>query len=381
MQCTQIQRALVLSLFFSSAVSAETIDRIEYTLGCLFKDVEAYINGNTASCTPITQADINNGGGIYTITQPGEYCLAQDVVGSVGIQANGVSINLNFYTINAGGIFITRHSDIKISNGSIANSSGAGVSALDAESIELSNLNIFGQANDSVRMIDTGNVKIQDVNFSDGNGHALALYTCHNINIGSCTFMGYGNCDNLAVLELINCSNVLVQGVDATENCAEGIIVLQSSNSVIVSDSILNNNNDGGGGILLYGTCTDCTLIRCESNGGFFGIAALPSGSFTNLSFIECACANNHTSFVIENGVCCLVQDCRAINNAFGFVDFSDSLTTTYIGNLAQCSEAMSFYIQNGAISLQGLDWISGNTTLISGNADLGARFTNIYVS
>jgi hypothetical protein len=141
MKCIQIQRTLLLSLFFSCAVSAETIDRIEYTLGRLFRDVEAYINGNTASCTPITQADINTGGGAHSITQPGEYCLVEDVVGSIGIHVNGVSINLNFHTINAGGVFIGRHKGIKIFNGSIANSSGTGVSALDAESIELFNLN------------------------------------------------------------------------------------------------------------------------------------------------------------------------------------------------------------------------------------------------
>jgi hypothetical protein len=76
---------------------------------------------------------------------------------------------------------------------------------------------------------------------------------------------------------------------------------------------------------------------------------------------------------------CCLVQDCRALNNVvYGFSHAPGSLETTFIGNEAECNGSSDYNIIGGAIGLQGLSWISGNLIVLSGNAALGARFTNI---
>lgn len=379
MKFIYMRKALLFSLLVSSAIFANIEDRIEYKLNRILRDTEIIVNGNTAHCTPITQADINRGEGTYTITQSGEYCLAHDVVGSIAISADCVSINLNSHTVDAGGTFSAftagGHQGIKIFNGSIINSPNIGIIFESCTAVELFNLNVFGHAGDTCIVNGCAEINIHNINFFDSKGLALVVIESENINVASSTFSGFDQC-NFAVIEVFGSSCVTIRDIDAIDNCAEGIIALVDSHDIAILDSRLSTN-DALAGILLLGVCSSCTVIRCQSNDAFYGIVA-PSGIFTNLAFIDCICENNNIGFVLNENSCCLIQDCTAINNVVGFEDFSSPLTTTYIGNVAQCSST-GYDIVHGEISLQGLDLSTGDLVTISGNADLGARFTNIY--
>ena len=91
MKCIKIQKALALSLLFSSALFADTLSRIDYKVGRVLSGVEEIItNGNAIDWMAINQALITDANGTYSITTPGSYCVTEDVTGTIVIAANSV---------------------------------------------------------------------------------------------------------------------------------------------------------------------------------------------------------------------------------------------------------------------------------------------------
>ena len=168
MKRIQIQKALLLSLLFSSALYAEILERIEYKVGRVLKNVEGLvINGNTSSnCTPITQADFVSG--VYTVAASGAYCVTENLTGSIAIEANSVCIDLDCHNVSAGGnanaFTVTGQNGIRISNGSVSNSSVAGILATNCTGVQLSNLFMNQNSNDAIQLNSCTEVNVYDVN-------------------------------------------------------------------------------------------------------------------------------------------------------------------------------------------------------------------------
>ena len=173
---------------------------------------------------------------------------------------------------------------------------------------------------------------------------------------------------------------------NATGISANGITNLVIEDT-LVFDTVGTNSSFTGYGILLNG-CKNGTIKNTQVNtaqtAGFELI-----GTNTGIAFIECIAEANAIGFEFATGStpsCCLVQDCTAINNTvFGFVYAPATLTTTFIGNEAQCNGtsplATNYVINGGVIPVQQLSWATGNSTLISGNQALGAPIANVIAS
>src|SRR5260221_5569371 len=127
------QKALLLFSLFFIALRADIDDRIEYKIDRVLYQVE--IAGGSAicpnSCTAITQALVEQGGGVFTCSRSGEYCLAGDITGRIAVAADCVCIDLACHTIDAFGAAsaITStggaHEGLRVFNGCITNASVA----------------------------------------------------------------------------------------------------------------------------------------------------------------------------------------------------------------------------------------------------------------
>lgn len=149
----------------------------------------------------------------------------------------------------------------------------------------------------------------------------------------------------------------------------------------------------------------EALLRALQNNPGLtLTLETVPFSDNDTISIIESTAKGNDIGFEFAAGstaTCCLVQDSRALNNkTAGFVHGITPLTTTFIGNEAQCNgtKAEDNYViadpANNAINLQEYAWNDGTFKNISprnrgdkhskkgscdgGKAACGARFTNI---
>lgn len=392
MKRIHIQKALTLSLLFSSALFADIHDRIEYKLSRVLRDVEVIIAGNTGNCTPITQGDINLGGGVYTITHSGEYCVTEDVEGTIAIDANCVSINLESHTVSADGgasaFTATGHSGIRIFNGCISDASDAGVLFIGCSALELSQLHMHDHDNDAIRAEGCNELYVHNVDFIGGiSVRALGLESCASSVVENCEMRNFTSSGN-GILEIISSNTVMVQSVDVsgiafTGLTPAGAIHVVSSTDVVIEHSHANRTislNSAGHGILID-TCLDSKVIGSQMHGNDDSGVELV-GDNTSIALIECVAMENDFGFDFaqtSTATCCLVQDCRALSNTvIGFAHLTGPLTTTFIGNEAQCNGQIDYLINGGEINLQALSWFDGSIFDLNGGAALGARFTNI---
>jgi hypothetical protein len=399
MKRIQTQKAVLLSLLFSSALFADIHDRIEYKLSRVLSDLEEFIvNGNTSSsCIQITQADLNRGGGVYTIIQSGEYCVAENLTGLIVINADSVCIDLQCHIVSAGGnasaFSVSDQSGIKISNGTVANAGDAGILAASCNAVELFYLYFVGNANDAIRLNSCTESYVHNVNVFGGAGNsAVALLTCSNAVVENCEVTGYSGSVAAGIIDIISGECVVVRSVDVcdcvfnTQLADVGGIHIANSTNVVIEHSSAHNisplSNTNANGILID-TCVDCKVIGSQVHGNDNSGVRLINTN-TTIAIIEClAMENDNAGFDFDGGStdsCCLVQDCRAIGNGgTGFFHGASLLETTFIGNEAQCNNP-NYDIIGGTIGLQRLSWFDGSLAIISGNADLGARFTNITI-
>lgn len=400
MKCIKIQKALLLSMLFSSALFADILDRIEYKLNRVLRDVDTVVAGNTANCTPITQGDINVGGGVYTISSSGEYCVTEDVTGTIVVDADCVSINLESHTVSAGGaataFSVDNHEGLVIFNGCIADASDAGVLVSTSTAVELFSLHMHDHDNDAIRVNDSAEVYVHNIDFIGGTTvRALGVEDSSGVVVSNSEMIGYTSSGN-GILEIIGSDCVLVQGVTVcgtsfTSDTDAGAIHVVDSTDFIIENSSANNATSAGDNPVVHGilidTCSNSKVMGTQTNGNEDGSGIELVGSNANVALIECLAMQNDSGFDFaqtSTATCCLVQDCRAISNtSAGFAHITTPLTTTFVGNVAQCNGdagATDYVIDGGDISLQGLSLLDGTMLVFFGNAALGARFTNLTV-
>jgi len=399
MKRIKIQKALLLSLLFSSALFADIRDRIEYKLERIFKDIESIItNGSTSnSCTQITQADFVSG--VYTIIASGEYCVAENVTGLIIINASSVCIDLQCHIVSAGvnanAFSVSDQSGIRISNGTVANAGDAGILAVSCNAVELSDLYFVGNDNDAIRLNTCTEAYVHGVSVVGGAGNrAINLLTCSETVVANCDITGYTDSTAQGILEIVAGECVSVRNVEVS-NCVFGTVTgpspfcggihVATSSDVVIENSQAHNmsaTSEVFANGILIDACIDSQVIGSQMHGNQAnGIEIV--GANTGIAIIECVAMQNIDSGFDFDGsataTSCLVQDCRSISNIVnGFSHGPSSLMTTFIGNEAQLNGSGNYNINGGIISLQGLSWNTGFLTIISGNAAVGSRFTNL---
>ena len=312
MKRIQIQKALLLSLLFSSALYADTIDRVEYKVGQVLKDVEGLIiNGNTSSnCTSISQTDFVSG--VYTISDSGAYCVTENLTGNIIIGANSVCIDLQCHNVSAGSgasaFTVAGQNGIRISNGSISNSNVAGILATNSTGVQLSNLFMNQNNNDAIQLYGCSEVNVYDVNIFGSLGvRALGIIYCNEVVVENCQMGGFVVSTGTGILEIISSNVVAVRNVEVANNnfvagpVGGGIHLVDSANVVIEHSSsnfaIGVPGNDPAYLIhgILIDTCSDCTITDCQMSGNTTnGVEIIGTyGEEATLAILECTAMNN----------------------------------------------------------------------------------------
>lgn len=96
-----------------------------------------------------------------SITEAGGYYLTEDIVGTINVNADNVSLDLNGFTITpvtGGAIRVSNRDRVRIFNGTIAGGTGAGIAGSPVGSITVSDLRLFDITGDCIDLNDPSGI-------------------------------------------------------------------------------------------------------------------------------------------------------------------------------------------------------------------------------
>jgi len=243
-----------------------------------------------------------------TITDPGCYCLINDLEGPISIGSSHVTLNLNGFEIagavrNIDFLSSTSHSDIVIKNGILRNA--------EKDAIEIRNVT---------------NVTIQDVEFID-NAIGVNVFTSTCIQVENCTFRGHSD----SVIQVADSDTILVQNVKAFENIALlniNVMNFKNSENVCVQNALISRNSSPEGNLsgINFSNCAACQVMqtKVESNDssdttiGYNGVSS-SSLIFNESSAIDNTATNTAIGFQFDTTETSCILNCVAKhNNATG---------------------------------------------------------------
>jgi len=321
-----------------------------------------------------------------TISSPGYYCLTGDTVGTITINSDDVTLDLNNHTLSptsVNAIDVTGNR-ITIQNGTIAGSSNIGIFLGHASDIRIYDLNIDGAiigvetlstttnldiartmvttATTGFDIIGTSNVTLSECTASSGYGNGFAIFGASgsSVLLNSCVAADnvlYGfaiHGPNVAVTNCVaqgNSAGFLLNNIDIMlANCIANFNTFYGFEITGVNSTLTNcmaqgngTNSSPGAGFFLVNSTTNIMLENCIAsfNTGLGGFANF-STIFGNVSnFISCIAQNNmgdgfnlvNTSPQDGTG---LIKSCIAQgNNGCGFNDAAGN-TYQYVANVAE---------------------------------------------
>ncbi|HRN78078.1 MAG TPA: right-handed parallel beta-helix repeat-containing protein [Candidatus Dependentiae bacterium] len=221
----------------------------------------------------ITQADIP-----YTITQPGVYCVAEDLTlsGSINIitvAASCVTIELREHCIdgNGGGnngIFVQNVNDILIRNGSItALGSGVGIRVEDSQFVTIQNVGITDCLANGCRISNSDNIIVENCGaYNTANGQGFFVLSGSSfVTFRDCVATGNGGNG----FEVVSSSpGVCFFNCQSSDNDVDGFNIGLSSNVSILSNCIATNNTSDGIAI----AADNCQIRGCSMTGNAVGV-------------------------------------------------------------------------------------------------------------
>lgn len=230
-----------------------------------------------------------------TITESGPYCLSRNIVGTIVIDADDVTLDLNSHQIDADGnpnaISMQNVHNVKVFNGSIVNASDAGIFVDPSFGIELSDLYMAGNQLDAIRVEESTDVAIHHVTFvgTEGGERGVHFNSCSAVNVSNCSATGFLSTLG-AIVELNDCQNGLVSDVIVSGNTkrssadvfffdpGSALVNVASSNGIILERVLVNNNtfdntvqinpdeNFRVAAAIQLTSCQACSLTGCETS-------------------------------------------------------------------------------------------------------------------
>jgi len=266
---------------------------------------------NQVSCaaTPISQADIDAGAGIYTITKPGNYCLTENVTGSIMINASNVSFDLNSFNI-------TVESAIPLS----------GI-VINGDYVSVQNGTLTGETEFSSSLSCT-DFSLNRFCISVCN-HNYLRFSDLSINNIPATY-GFG-------IDITDCNSVIIERVTLYQNATA--LAVSGSTDIFIVDSIFDGNYE-------YSSIVNNNRVLisgCQFTNGVYGPGLVCSG-LTDLVLVDshalfngacgCACDGSTPSgFLLNRGTTNFeIINCNAIKNYGNGFTVDDSCNDGFLG-------------------------------------------------
>lgn len=244
----------------------------------------------------ISQKDLDKARGTLLLSCSGDYCLSENIIGTLIIGADSICLNLCCHTLDAGGrpnaIVADGHHSLKVYNGRIINSTNAAILVNNYTAVELFDLEMNYHALDAIRQTNSIDLNVNDVAFLNSNSgeRALLFSSCSNIAVKNCSASGFLSTIG-AIIQLDNCRAASVEDVDVTNNgkissadtnefsVGTALVSVSSSSGVNfvrvkVNNNIFNNNipiSDPNNHwrtaeAIFFLSCSSCSLHRCETS-------------------------------------------------------------------------------------------------------------------
>jgi len=178
-----------------------------------------------------------------TITIPGNYRLANDIVGTITIAADNVSLDLENKKITAGfnGILVSGQTEITIKNGTIENADTAGLFVDDCINVEIVSMDLVGNATGICLLTSTG-ITVKESTCRDNTDDGIALN-----NSVDCVIVENKCFNNESGIKLLNGSlNNQIYKNSCNDNSSHGIFLVGSCNNNIISENNCNGNSTSG---------------------------------------------------------------------------------------------------------------------------------------
>jgi prefoldin subunit 5 len=278
------------------------------------------------SCTYlIYQADVDAGAGAYVITQPGTYCLAESIAGTIIINSGCVVLDLHNYVIrpvgDTVGVQINAASHIVVRNGWIKGGEGNGSSGVlvsGSSDVLIEDLYIIGMSFAGVFMDASECITVERCIIDDAPQTGIYFQGTHESAVSDCIIRG---------------ANQAVTLDSSTNNFI--------SNTVFFDCTVTTNDIPGGANNL----CNSCVSVGCAQ-----GFSVGTNGVVRD-------------SIVVSNTVGFLLQAIRAVteNNIAVNIGGLGMLIT----NDAQGTKG-NYVSGSGAVSSVGIVDGTGNAKVLN---------------
>ncbi len=311
------------------------------------------------------------------ITQPGVYCLVESVTGSLLIDADNVTVNLNSFSISDADRLIecNNHTDITIQGfGVLKDASTNGVLFTTCTGVIIDTINFEGcptalqfSGVDTFRVDQCSVVgsTIRGMFFDNSRNGKVSCCLLHD---NSLTFVIFCN----------NSQNLIFSDIKVENNiCLVGYRVNDSNNCQLINSSFNRNNN----GVSFAGWQTlrssDCILQNCEAQSNGLSILVPTFTAFSNsgsnkIVFDFCRALNNvaqttSRGFLFNNSTNCCVLNCLSKENSTNGFEVVSS-TNCYLNNNKAIKNGTDGFFWDGANNNVFLsNYAEGNTTNYSG--------------
>ncbi|MBI2775531.1 hypothetical protein HYX58_05980 [Candidatus Dependentiae bacterium] len=296
------------------------------------------------------------------IVVSGPYCLQNDIVGTITVSANNVSINMNSRRLLNGGIQVSGVRNINIYNGVIDNGNGALVSSSTAVTFDhVEIVNVAGPSGVAINIVNS-----DDVLFNQDTIHALTGQLFINTSTGA----RFVNCDIFdntitgTIVNILRAGGAQMAGCRLYNNSSQNTIGVGSSSNTIVQNCNFHDNAITGSIIASAGnnntTLIDsCILYNNRSTDGFIGIGIASTDG--DIAVQNCDINGNRAatgifSAIFNAGSLSTIRNNLIRNNtltggtSFSISDHTNPFTATIIGNQADNGSATNYDISPGAI-------------------------------
>jgi hypothetical protein len=266
----------------------DRLEKDQFQLFCetqlSFQETWTILNETVCAATPITTA-------VYTISQPGTYCLAIDIPtgGSITIASDNVVLDLNGHRINgtSGTSVISSsgtHKNIVIKNGFIQGTIANGIALTTSSNVTIDDVMITGVTSNALSISSTSNdITIARVVIDTAAINGISVNGSNNIFIHDVQVRQVTGANSNGVV-LTGCTNSTVQRVEIVGGTSLAVgINIHSSVSTIIQDLQVSSFTTTGIGVAINSS-SDTMVTNCivdgGSSSGYDGIVV--SGSLSN---------------------------------------------------------------------------------------------------
>ncbi|MEX0940016.1 MAG: hypothetical protein WDZ41_01520 [Candidatus Babeliales bacterium] len=309
-----------------------------------------------------------------TISQPGNYRLANDIVGTVTIDADNVDFCLENHVISGGFNNIEvlpEHENVFIHNGVIQEATNRGIFINTCTNITIANID-FIQNFTVIDAQTTVCIFIENCSFRNNTDQSILYSNITNSKINNCNFE-FNN--SSFIIDISNSVDTNLSALNINSNTTTagfiGVRFLNSSNCNIFMSNINHNSSiDSLDGIQIN-TCNSCQINSTNINNNLVNNPSIGVGPFRGINILssnqclakENAIINNNSTMgtvscinLDSSNECFIDNNFISSNNGgFGGAGINQTGSSTnniYFRNIVQDTGATNFSSSVGPIAL-----------------------------